>query len=357
MAPRLPTLDLFSGIGGHAWALKSILRTIAYCEIDPVARAIITHNIAHRRLDTAPIFEDITELHARNLPSTPCVITASFPCQNISSAGARAGILGAQSKLFFEVMRLIDEIGRDVTTIWLENVQMIRIRGLDIVLSELHKRHFKCAWGYFSAAEVGADHLRVRWYCLALRGRATAQIPLAPSPKFDFQNKLPRLILKKDTNVGLNRLRISLLGNAIVPDTCKFAWTCLAKVLNGVIDPLQTQNGGLKDILFYADKKVIRYFKRPAGGRYKPIKLCIDGIPSKSWSTPVHTQTHLYPQTVCKGRTRFMFATQIFHEAGTKIKFGFTRVNDAVKDKWILNPDWVTKLMGFPAGWTDVATK
>jgi DNA (cytosine-5)-methyltransferase 1 len=93
------------------------------------------------------------------------IITGGFPCQDISVAGAGKGLEGERSKLFFEIIRLVDEC--KPTWIFLENVPAIRTRGGETVGKELASRGYDCRWETLSAAEVGANHTRNRWFLLA----------------------------------------------------------------------------------------------------------------------------------------------------------------------------------------------
>ena len=76
---------------------------------------------------------DITRLHGGEV--TPVdIITFGSPCQNLSSAGRREGLGGAKSSLFFQAVRLIEEM-RDATggqfptiVIW-ENVMGALLSG------------------------------------------------------------------------------------------------------------------------------------------------------------------------------------------------------------------------------------
>ncbi len=56
---------------------------------------------------------DITRLHGGEVPPVD-VITFGSPCQNLSSAGRREGLGGAKSSLFFQAVRIIEEM-RDAT--------------------------------------------------------------------------------------------------------------------------------------------------------------------------------------------------------------------------------------------------
>lgn len=157
-------LDLFSGIGGISLALSPWVRTVAYCERDEYAQAVLLSRMADAQLDPAPIWDNVCSLSGGMLPVVD-IITGGFPCQDISVAGNGAGLAGGRSGLFFEIVRLARELRPRF--LFLENVPAITIRGLDRVLLELTALGYDCRWTVVSAAEMGAPHLRERWFCLA----------------------------------------------------------------------------------------------------------------------------------------------------------------------------------------------
>jgi DNA (cytosine-5)-methyltransferase 1 len=76
-------------------------------------------------------------------------------------------------------MRLAKEI--KPTFIFLENVAAIRAKGLNRVGQELARAGYDCRWDFVSAREVGAPHIRKRWFCLAhTRGELRQQISDGP---------------------------------------------------------------------------------------------------------------------------------------------------------------------------------
>lgn len=161
----LKVLDLFSGIGGNTLALQGFTNTVAYCEIDPHARAVLESRMSEGLIPAAPIFHDVTTLKGDDVGEIDMIV-GGFPCQDISVAGKGAGIAeGTRSGLFFQIMRLTDEIKPRL--LFLENVPAIRTKGLDIVLRELTDRGYDCRWTMLSAAAVGARHKRERWFLLA----------------------------------------------------------------------------------------------------------------------------------------------------------------------------------------------
>ncbi len=68
------------------------------------------------------VVEDIHKLRAEEVP-TVTLATASFPCNDLSLAGARAGLKGKQSSAFYGFVRVLQEMGhRRPRFVLLENV-------------------------------------------------------------------------------------------------------------------------------------------------------------------------------------------------------------------------------------------
>ena len=92
-------------------------------------------------IPSGPIFNDISKIHATELPVVKA-LKFGFPCPDISGAGKKAGFDGAQSKLFFEVMRLIDEykeIGVQIEELVIENVvHLLSHIMFDVMLAALN---------------------------------------------------------------------------------------------------------------------------------------------------------------------------------------------------------------------------
>lgn len=161
---RLNSLDLFSGIGGNSIALSEWVNTVAYCENDRFAQAVLLSNMSIGRIPARPIWDDVRTLKGGMLPRIE-IISGGFPCQDISVAGNGKGLEGERSGLVFEIFRLIDETGPKF--VFLENVPAIRTRGGERVVKELASRGYDCRWDTVSASEVGAPHKRNRWFLLA----------------------------------------------------------------------------------------------------------------------------------------------------------------------------------------------
>lgn len=146
--------------------------TLAFCEIEDYCRKVLSQNFPN-----IPIFTDVRKLHPTDVIPRDGVIhliTAGFPCQDLSVAGNQAGIEADRSGLFFQILRLSDEFyaySRVRPSLLLENVpNLLTGNGGDwarTVYSELAIRGYRCEWKIISASDVGAPHLRKRWWCLA----------------------------------------------------------------------------------------------------------------------------------------------------------------------------------------------
>lgn len=170
-------LHLFAGAGGGL--LASVMlghRPICAVEIDPYCRAVLQ---ARRDEGWLPaemeIHDDVTTFDGHAWRGRINLVAGGFPCQDISVAGKGAGLEGARSGLFYELLRVVREVRP--RWVFLENVPAITSRGLDRVLGALAELGFDAEWCVLSAADAGAPHLRKRWWGLArmadaARGRA-----------------------------------------------------------------------------------------------------------------------------------------------------------------------------------------
>lgn len=157
-------LDLFSGIGGLTVALSQWVRPVTYCEADRYCQGVLLSRMRSVDIAYAPIHDDVRTLDGKLLPEID-IIYGGFPCQDISVAGLGAGLGGERSGLFFEITRLARELRPQF--VFLENVPAITTRGLPDVCMAFTALGYDCRWTVVSAAEVGAPHLRERWFMLA----------------------------------------------------------------------------------------------------------------------------------------------------------------------------------------------
>lgn len=166
-------LSLFSGYGGIDLALNEyITEVVAYVEIEEYAQKTIAYRMAEGSLARAPILADVKNVRGE---IGDCeIIYGGFPCQDISVAGARKGLDGERSGLFYEIFRLTKEIYP--AFVFLENVPGIRTKGLRQIIGAFAGLGYVCRWTRVSAASVGAPHERDRWFLLAHANRELLRV-------------------------------------------------------------------------------------------------------------------------------------------------------------------------------------
>ena len=166
---------MFSGIGGLdlglEWGIKDA-ETVWQIEMEPFGRSIL----AKHWPDASREVTDVREGNAENLAPVD-LISGGFPCQDISVAGNQKGFSGEKSSLWYEMARIVGELRPRF--IVLENVAAItspnmrRIHGR--VLSDVSALGYHGEWHRVSAAQVGAPHLRNRWFFIGWRSMANAE--------------------------------------------------------------------------------------------------------------------------------------------------------------------------------------
>ena len=163
-------LDLFAGIGGFSYAAHKLVggfTTTQFVEIDPYCQSVLRKNFPD-----IPIHDDIKTFTGK--PGQFQVITAGFPCQDLSVAGKQRGIgEGTRSGLFYEIIRLLGEIQPEF--VLFENVRnLLSHEGgttFQEVLFQIAKAGYDAEWSIISAKDMGACHLRQRLWILAYKNR------------------------------------------------------------------------------------------------------------------------------------------------------------------------------------------
>src|SRR6266498_894395 len=122
------------------------------------------------REESIRLYADIRDLTAARLRSDlgylPAVVVGSPPCQDASVANSRGeGVGGERTGLFFEAIRLVDE----VRPAWacFESVPGLRTRGADRILAALELLSYACWPLVVGARHAGAPHRRNRVWIVA----------------------------------------------------------------------------------------------------------------------------------------------------------------------------------------------
>ncbi|MFE3139687.1 DNA cytosine methyltransferase [Streptomyces scopuliridis] len=192
--PRIPSHprigSLCSGYGGLDIAVQDLLggEVLWHCQYDPDdadqhAARILAHHWPH-----VPNYGDITRVDWSTVPPVD-ILTAGFPCGDVSLAGRLAGIMpGTRSGIWAHVAHAIRILHPKLVVI--ENVRGLLsapatrsmgggdgpvdddrrtgpLRGLGAVLGDLASIGFDAEWKVHRASDAGAPHRRERVLIIA----------------------------------------------------------------------------------------------------------------------------------------------------------------------------------------------
>jgi DNA (cytosine-5)-methyltransferase 1 len=154
---------LFAGIGGIELGLRRAgHESRLLCELDPGASAVLAD-----RFPGVELHGDVRSL--LTLARDVELLTAGFPCQDLSQAGRTAGIAGARSGLVHEVFRLLEKC--KVPWLLLENVpfmlQLARGEALGVIIDELERLGYRWAYRVVNSQAFGLPQRRLRVFLVA----------------------------------------------------------------------------------------------------------------------------------------------------------------------------------------------
>jgi DNA (cytosine-5)-methyltransferase 1 len=212
----LRVAGLFAGIGGIELGLHEAgHETVLLCEWDAAARRVLTE-----RFSEIPLHGDIAQVQA--LPEAD-LVTAGFPCQDLSQAGRTVGITGSRSGLVGHVFRLLDSAEVEPTWLLLENVsfmlQLDKGEAMRWLTNELDERGYTWAYRVVDTQAFGLPQRRQRVLLLASRTED-------PRP----------ILLNQDHG------EVEVIDRAGL--ACGFYWTEGIRGLGWAVDAIPTLKGG-----------------------------------------------------------------------------------------------------------------
>jgi len=204
---KLKVVSLFAGIGGIEKGFEDTgkFEAIAANEIDP--KASLSYEYNHK--DSNLVVKSVHEVSGKELLSNSknkevSVLTAGFPCQPFSIAGYRKGFDDERGNVFWQIIRLVNEMSPDV--IFLENVKNLEKhddgRTLDTIL--------KAITGQIDDSDAPANFVKIK------------KRYFLPEP--DAKGKRFRVLSSKEFGVPQNRERIFIVAFKNKEAAKKFSW-------------------------------------------------------------------------------------------------------------------------------------
>mgnify|MGYP003627132438 CR=1 FL=1 len=255
-------LHLFAGAGGGILGGMMLgHEPVCAVEIDKYCRRVLQARQDDGSLPPFPIYEDVRKFDGHAWRGLVDVICGGFPCQPFSCAGKQLGTADPRH-LWPEMARIIEEVRPRY--VFAENVS---ISAFEEPWRDLRRLGYRVPPAIcVSASDVGAPHLRKRWWLLAtntnselLDGRgqqrsprwvepsdACGSVPDTSSPRLERHRHGPSGVSEgharlgdpcwweTEPNVGrvahgvasrVDRLRS--IGNGQVPLTAATAWRLL----------------------------------------------------------------------------------------------------------------------------------
>lgn len=166
---------LFAGIGGLELGLEATgHESSLLCEIKPEAQAVLK-----ARFPQTQLVADVRGIKA--FPRNVDLVVGGFPCQDLSQAGRTNGLAGSNSRLVFEVFRLLEQ--RRVPWLILENVpfmlQLHEGQAMRQVVSELERLGYRWAYRVVDTFSFGLPQRRERVFVVASRDGFPEDVLLA----------------------------------------------------------------------------------------------------------------------------------------------------------------------------------
>lgn len=156
-------VGLYAGIGGFELGFEGLgHRPIALADKDEHCRTVLS-----QRFPTAKIEADVADL--AEIPASARIVTAGFPCQNLSMAGDKSGLSGSKSgdiRHLFELLRLGDR-----PTLAIENVYFMlhlgRGAAMQSLVAEMEALGYDWAYRVVNTTSFGLPQRRRRVFLIA----------------------------------------------------------------------------------------------------------------------------------------------------------------------------------------------
>lgn len=292
--------SMFAGIGGAELAVAAVLP-----QAHPVWQLDL-HNAdvrARHWPDAVQITDDVRHVDPAALKRVD-IVTAGFPCQDLSTAGNQAGLDGARSGLYSEVLRFAKALRPRF--VLMENVNAL-LKYMPRLCADWRALGYGLTWTVCEAADAGFPHLRRRVFVLAELGRAG------------------RGLVAVDTALRWGQLgavrnwpTVTVCGNDNYKGASATAGDGLASAVRFWATPLASEAKGA----------------RTSKARRENPDLLSEQI--RPWPTPLGADAQAVKN----------------HGKPNAPSLNYEATQYGVTPGLRLNPDWVETLMGLPPGWT-----
>lgn len=165
-------LDVCAGVGSFSLAAESAgMDTVCQIEIDPYRQSVL-----RKHFPNAQKLTDIYQVDADDIDKPIDLLCGGTPCQDLSIAGNGAGLDGTKSSLWYEFLRLAQEL-KPRWLVW-ENVSNALSsnggRDFAAILRGLDECGYHVAWRVLDAQYFGVPQRRRRIFLVGHLGDGRA---------------------------------------------------------------------------------------------------------------------------------------------------------------------------------------
>ncbi len=283
----LGAYEFFAGGGLAALGLTGF-QTLFANDLD------VTKAASWRANHDAPLHQgDVWALESSDLPGRPDLAWGSSPCQDVSLAGARAGLEARRSGAFWGFWRLmqgLDAEGRGPPAIVIENVAGLLTSGegrdFAAVCSAMVKAGYRVGALEMDAA-LWLPHSRPRLFIVALRevaGPETAQphAPFHSTRLIAAHKKLPEAVKAAWAwwSVDAPPRRNLDLSSVLEPDEA-LTWLSAPKTSDLLDLAAPLHRARLETVLASGERRIAAAFRRvrmEAGVKTQRLEMRFDGL-------------------------------------------------------------------------------
>lgn len=210
-------LHLFAGAGGGLLASHLLgINTVCAVERDDYCQHVLIQRQNEGVLSPFPIWDDVRTFRGEPWRGTVDLVSGGFPCQAFSSAASGRNV--ASKDLWCEMRRIIGEVRPHL--VFAENVsEKAILRAQEDLLEDGYNSIFR----KISCADMGADHIRERFWLLAytdmyrqLCRAEYAKTQVVPQFRAGVWTTIPDE-LRVDDGVAHRVDRLKAIGNGQVP--------------------------------------------------------------------------------------------------------------------------------------------
>ncbi|QNO26381.1 DNA (cytosine-5-)-methyltransferase [Sphingopyxis sp. OPL5] len=160
---RNSILGLYAGIGGFELGFHDIgMQPSLLADKDDYCRLVL-----EKRFPRAKIHADVADLD--KMPANTKIVTAGFPCQNLSMAGDKSGLSGSKSSDIRHLFELLRAGGRP--TLVIENVYFMlhlgRGAAMKSLVGDLEELGYSWAYRVVNTTSFGLPQRRRRVFLVA----------------------------------------------------------------------------------------------------------------------------------------------------------------------------------------------